>query len=63
MVVLDEISAAPFDPVRFEERIAMMRRLMPGLARHVATHFGGRHYLDDDRLSDAPDTPLFDDWY
>lgn len=63
LVGTGEIPAAPFDPSELEERIAVMRRLLPAVARRVATDFGGVHYTDDDRLPGSPDAPLFDDWY
>ncbi|MDV2476538.1 hypothetical protein ACFWDA_22945 [Rhodococcus zopfii] len=63
LVGTGEIPAAPFDPAVLEERIDVMRRLMPAVARRVATDFGGVHYTEDDRRPGSPDTSLFDDWY
>ena len=63
LVGTGEIPAAPFDPAHLEERIDAMRRLMPAVARQVATNFGGVHYTEDDRRPGTPDTALFDDWY
>jgi len=63
LVGTGEIPAAPFDPAHLEERIDAMRRLMPAVARRVATNFGGIHYTEDDRRPGTPDTALFDDWY